>query len=93
MYIVYFIVSTLTFVRVLIPAVSKKTINPKLHIFNNCFDDSLVHTSGFYIDLHACTYMDCEVYALFTPVCSFTIYHRACQYNGSLYLSCSYVFQ
>ena len=36
---VYCMVSILTFVRVLIPAVSKKTINPKLHIFNNCFDD------------------------------------------------------
>jgi len=27
------------FIRVLIPAVYKNTINPKLHVFNNCFDD------------------------------------------------------
>ena len=65
-YVEYFIVSTLTFVRVLIPAVSKKTINPKLHIFNNCFDDRF-STRKWILHWPACTYMDCGVYALCTP--------------------------
>ena len=62
------------FIRVLIPAVSKKTINPKLHIFNNCFDDMFSTRKWIYIDLLVYMRVKCSR----VPVCSFTIYHRAC---------------
>jgi len=72
------------FIRVLIPAVYKNTINPKLDVFNNCFDDEFSTrkwTMEAYYD--CCTVNQINLCSNFLPFNIATIADSRYQYLGT----------